>query len=236
MKRPYVLLFAALLAMGCSACSAKGAKQPEPASAPPQPAASASEPSQPASPASEPSQPAQALVQGNLVTVAFPTGQGEPSPAETAPVKVSLALPEGWSVKAPADTADRGMEFYQEDVYKGRIDLCPFEPMARDSAPAGDYYKTVYPELRLSRACVWDPYTPVKGEDGVAETGVATVMRTDLENAQPGKLAQAPTIESVGILSYDCALKAYAAIEFAADTVTHEQAQALAQSVTMTAA
>ncbi len=229
MKLSHTLLIG-ILTFSCTACQPANVQAPaaSPASAQVSPAASAAVEAPVASEAAETS-PDEEQISIVLSTDA----------QTAATVQLELSLPDGWSIQAVEQTEEAvpgalrtALELSCEGAPMGKVYFASFEPYT-DEIPPEEYYKTVYPELRLSRFCVWDPYTPVKGEGGKAETGIAVVSRIDMEHAQPGAMAAAPVSESLGILSYDCALKTYVAIEFAPDAVTEAQAREIAQKLSL---
>ena len=148
-----------------------------------------------------------------------------------------LALPERWTVK-PADKV-LGMdelgslyEFYNGEEYVGFIGCKPFALYEGDDVPPGDFYKTVYSELRLGRFSRWDDYTPVLTTE-TGEIALATVYYLDPDkiDKHPGALASVPEKKAPGILAYDKDLLVYIGIKLAPDAVTPKQQREIAESI-----
>lgn len=175
-------------------------------------------------------------------TVAFPAYQDgkdeyNASIYETEPFHLSVVLPDGWTIQQPADGAPSTpfpflpgytpLNIVDGGAYIGAICFNIFEPY-EDEIPQEEYYKTVYPELRLGSLYSWQEYTPVVSSP-TAETALATVYMVLQEDSLSA--AESPTLEVPGILSYDTGLGAYVAIQFAEGAATEEQLQAIAQSI-----
>lgn len=158
------------------------------------------------------------------------------------PFTASMILPAGWQAK-PLTGEENPMAgtflsqtgLYQGDALMAMIGFQTFTPY-EDEIPQEDYYKTVYPDLRLGSMSQWDPYTAVKTAE-TAETGIVTVSYHDPDQTDDASaLASVPVIEVPGILSYDKALNVYVGIQFAENAVTEEQVKAIAESLTLSAA
>ena len=110
-----------------------------------------------------------------------------------------------------------------------------FDPY-EDPIPEEQYYQTVYPGLRLSSVFHWDPYEAVKTTD-TAETGIADIwyLEPGEIDKHPGAMADVPQQETIGILSYDKELKVFIGMAFMPGTVSREQAEAVAQSISLSA-
>ena len=184
----------------------------------------------------------------NPVSISFPAyqeGQNE-SNAQiygTAPFIAALSLPDGWETRLPEEQDREGagpvytkVDFYRDGRYMGFIGFNTFTPVEGE-VPREDYYKTVYPELRLGSLCQWEPYKPVKS-DGTGEAAVCTVSYKDPQeiDKHPGALAEVPVVEVPGVLCYDKELKVYVGIQFAEDSLTDEQARQVAMSLELQAA
>lgn len=124
---------------------------------------------------------------------------------------------------------------YEKDKPVGYLGFNRFEPYTEEIQPE-EYYKTVYPGLRLSSSFHWDPYTVVK-RTAVAETGVVNIGFLDPSKIDryPGAMADVPQIETVGILSYNKELKVFVGIAFMPGTVDYTQAETIAHSISLTA-
>lgn len=154
------------------------------------------------------------------------------------PFVVAAVFPEGWQVRSPDTKSDdtfaffTPMDIYSGDQHIGLIGYNVFTPYDSADIPVGDYYKTVYPELRLSSICRWNDYIPVK-TTGTSETAVATVcyMKAEEIEKHPGAMPDVPVTEVPGILCYDKHLQAYIGIQFDENTVTEEQVLTIAESL-----
>ena len=144
--------------------------------------------------------------QVQTVSIEFPA-YTEPNPAQlpaverinsAAKFQVELALPAGWTVgqTPPRDAVPIPGDFYTTlficsgDGPIGYIGFNVFEPFDGD-IPQEEYYKAVYPGLRLSSFFHWDPYTAVKTTD-TAETGVAEIWYLDPNRQAPWRDAGRP--------------------------------------------
>lgn len=158
---------------------------------------------------------------------------------QTPKFQASVDLPENWiiqnakpggEINVPGDFYTP-LPIYDGDNPIGYIGFNIFEPYA-DEIPQEEYYKTVYPSLRLPSIFHWDPYTPIK-TSGTAETGIADIWYLDPEeiDRHPGAMPSVPQLETIGILSYDKELKVFIGMAFLPDTVTRQQAELIGQSV-----
>jgi hypothetical protein len=154
------------------------------------------------------------------------------------PFSAELDLPSGWEIKDTkgSETLPTGefytpVYIYEGDKIIGYIAFNVFEPYTGE-IPAEEYYKTVYPNLRLSSFYHWDPYTAVKTTD-MAETGIAEIEYIDpnVTENYTGAMSDAPRLRTIGILSYNKELGVYIGIAFMPDTIDREQAEEIAQTV-----
>lgn len=160
-----------------------------------------------------------------------------------APFTVALDLPSGWTLRESngGETVPPGefytpVYLYEGEKLIGYIGFNTFEPYEEEIAPE-EYYKTVYPPLRLPSIFHWDPYTPVAtGEDG--ETGVVDIWYLDPDkiDEHPGAMPEVPSLETRGILCYDKGLGVYVGIAFLPGSIEEDQLQAIARSVSLSAA
>lgn len=177
------------------------------------------------------------------VAVTFPQYALESSSAlhDVKPFTVRLDLPSGWDIRqAEADSEATGyfgehflyeLQIYDGDAFIGQMGFQVFEPY-EDEIPQAEYYKTVYPQLRLGRFYVWEPYTPVKtAQDFEAAVVTVSYMEPDEIEAHAGALASAPVTEVPGILAYDKARGVYVGIQFAENAVPLGQAEKIARSL-----
>lgn len=146
---------------------------------------------------------------------------------------------EQWHNQLPSgDFPCGGVYLYDGEGKKavGYIGISTFLPFQYEGLPfpSEDYYKGVFPELRLGSLCTWDPFHSVKVSES-GEVGICDIYfhDTDFMSENPSaSLAQVPTFESVGILAYDNELKVYIAIAFSADSgITKEQAEEMAKTL-----
>ncbi len=167
----------------------------------------------------------------NVVYVTFPAyqdGRTEYNAKiyDTAPFDVQLLLPRDWEVRLPDAETGRGspvsgalwtpVDVYDGETHIASIGFNRYTPYEGDDLPEGDEYKTVYPELRLPRMEIWDPYTPVRtDEDG--ESGIASITYVDpdfLEANPNASMAAAPELQTKGVLCFHRGLTAYVGIRF----------------------
>ena len=182
-------------------------------------------------------------IQNETISVEFPAYTENGLTAdETARFEVQLAFPQGWEIRQPAADNNQGvgyfsssflseLQIYQGNVFVGQMGFNSFEPY-EDEIPAEDYYKTVYPQLRLGRMYTWDAYRPVHTTE-FFEAAVAAVSYLDQAEIEkhPGAMPEVPVVEALGILAYDKSLKVYIGIQFAEDAVTAQQAEQMAKSI-----
>ena len=157
---------------------------------------------------------------------------------EIEPFSVSLALPQGWEIR-PLDAADEAASllmtpvgFYRGEEQVGTIGYFTYEPV-EEEVPADEYYKVVYPNLRLGSMTSWGDYEPVCGTS-TGETALMTVSYHTAEDlaANPGALAAVPVTESPGIVSYDDSRHVYVALHLLpGHGLTQEEILQLAQSI-----
>ena len=156
---------------------------------------------------------------------------------------VKVNLPENWVVEnrkpdvenlVPGDFYSM-LSIYEKDTLIGYIGFNIFDPY-EDSIPEEQYYQTVYPGLRLSSVFHWDPYEAVKTTD-TAETGIVDIwyLEPGEIDKHPGAMADVPQQETIGILSYDKELKVFIGMAFMPGTVSREQAETVAQSISLSA-
>lgn len=160
----------------------------------------------------------------------------------TPPFAVQVDFPASWTVQqtkgdetTPTGELHSKVYIYDADKLIGYIGFAIFEPYTKEIEQE-QYYKTVYPTLRLPSIAIWDPYTAVKTTDS-AETGIVDIWYLDPNEIDnyPGAMASVPQLETTGILSYDKERKVYIGIAFMPDTVDKAQAEAIAKTVSLTA-
>ena len=158
----------------------------------------------------------------------------------TPKFQVKVDLPEGWRIGETPNSGkvDIPGSFYSTVlVYKGEepaayVGFNQFEPY-QEEIPQEDYYKTVYPELRLSSMFVWDPYTTAAvWENG--EAGVAEIWYKNPQEAEKNKsMAEIPEIETVGVLAYNKELGVFVGIAFVPGTMELEQSKEIAKTISI---
>lgn len=164
----------------------------------------------------------------NTVYVTFPAYQDGRTADnsfqyDTQPFDAVLQLPQNWKVSLPAreERATGGplwtsVEIYDENGPVATMGFSRYERYEGGDLPREEYYKAVYPNLRLGSFVNWGDYTPVRTEEG-SESALATVTYlnpTQLEN-HPGAMAEVPQVQVPGILCYNDDLTVYTAIQFA---------------------
>lgn len=158
---------------------------------------------------------------------------------ETQPFAVQLRCPEGWEIKnglapeleahgtfLPMDLYDL-RSIYMDGECIGYLGFCVFEPY-EEEIPPEEYYKTVWPGLRLSSSCIWDPFVAVR-ED---ENGACGMAEITYYEERGGVKTECRT---QGILAYDKELQVYTGIAFLPGKVQETELAALADSLTFTA-
>lgn len=158
---------------------------------------------------------------------------------DALPVVMTAALPDGWSAAIPTEDEQVFTEpstpvgiYNERGEYVGYVGFGVFEPYEGEIPPE-DYYKTVYPTLRLGSLSVWDDYTPLVTTDD-AETALCTVRSSVEEDGKSA--AEWATIEAPGILSYDKTLGEWVAFYFEPDALTSAQQEKIARSITLSRA
>ncbi len=126
---------------------------------------------------------------------------------------------------------DSSMNIYQDGQLTGFVFFKQFTPYAGE-IPAEKYHETVWPDLRLSSMCIWDPFTSVKQwENG--ESGICDIYYTDLEVLDREHLtnAEAPHYMSHGVLAYDKEKEYYMGFAFAPNTVSEDTLVRISESL-----
>lgn len=189
-------------------------------------ASSSSDASVPESSISEPASSASEFKENvQTVSVPFPAYQEGRTEYnghifDTPPFSAQLQLPENWEIRMPDPLQSDGswlwtpMDIYENDQHVGKIAFNRYTEPEEGSIPPEEYYKAVYPELRLPRIEQWEPYTPVRTDEN-GESGIASVTYVDLEFIQENPdvaMAAVPELETKGILCYNKDMTAYVAI------------------------
>ncbi len=162
-------------------------------------------------------------------------------------MNIECTLPWNWTVQSTVTTPrpetdiplppgrfDYTVDLYQDDELIGYIGMSAFEPYTEE-IPQEEYHKTVWPGLRLSSMCVWDPFVSLT-TTGKCENGLVDIQYVDYEYMaeNPGTaVAAAPQYETFGILAYDKEEKMFCGFAFLPGRVSRETATKIALSVTM---
>lgn len=157
---------------------------------------------------------------------------------QTPPFMVVGDFPKDWAFKnekgdetLPLGEFYTPVYIYNNDKLLGYIGFNVFEPYTDEIEPE-NYYKTVWPALRISSFFNWEPFTSVIKSD-TAETGIADIwyLNPNKIDNHPSEMANVQILESLGILSYNKQLGVFIGIAFMPDSITREEAQHLAESV-----
>lgn len=173
--------------------------------------------------------------------VHFPREAGGPLGASAA-FDASLRIPDGWELReelspgcAMAGDFFNLVELADGERPVGWIGCCGFEPY-EEEVPQADYYKTVYPGLRLGSTINWGDYTPVRTDEN-SEAATAAVSYPDPDFSGPGlSNAAVPRVVADGILCYSKELKVYIGVQFIPGAVTEQQLNDIAQSLVLSPA
>lgn len=183
-----------------------------------------------------------------IESITFPAYITEGSPDDkmiqiindAKPFKLSIDLPDNWIIKnekgdetVPTRELYSKVFIYDDDKLVGYIGFDLFEPYTEEIEQE-NYYKTVYPKLRLPSIGFWDPYTAVKTTN-ISETGVVDIWYLDLSEIDnhPGAMPDVPSYETNGILSYNKELGVYIGVALMPDMVVQTQVEKIAQSISM---
>nr|MDD6336695.1 M56 family metallopeptidase [bacterium] len=151
---------------------------------------------------------------------------------------LQVTLPTGWVAKIPDERQSvfygefgTPLALYEGNNQVGTIFFGCYQPYD-GVAPDGDYYKVVYPALRLPSHYYWDICaTPVRSDStqGLQQTALARVYKTSEE--QNTALAPGEVVEMLGIVSFDDRKHAYVGIELDPEWVTEKQRLAIAEEM-----
>ena len=139
--------------------------------------------------------------------------------------------PEG-GTPLPISQFDYTVDLYQDNELIGYLGMSTFEPYTEE-IPVEDYHKTVWPGLRLSSMCIWDPFIPTDQTE-IYETGIADINYVDYEylNENPDAVtASAPQYKTFGILAYNKEQQMYCGFAFMPDKVSRETAEKIAATI-----
>ena len=176
-----------------------------------------------------------------LKKISYPI-EGSDTREEFPSFALTGTFPENWTLQKdnpagivlPGEFSDV-LYFYDGEQPMAAVGISTFDvsPEEEEQVPADQYYKVVYPELRIASWMHWDPYAAVAGDQGSWETGITDLYYLDPTqmDAYAGRLPDCPSFDTYGILSYHKGLNVYAGIAFQPDTVEREFAEQLAASV-----
>lgn len=151
--------------------------------------------------------------------------------------QVVAQFPDSWetrpydeSVYIPGDFSGV-LAIYNGNQPVAAIGYSEFTPYEDEIEPE-NYYKTVYPELRLSSIFGWDEYQPVKTTE-TGETALAHIWYCDPKelNNYMGAMPDCPILETNGILAFDKSLQVYVGVAFDPEQITREEVEALAKTL-----
>lgn len=155
---------------------------------------------------------------------------------DVKPFALRLDLPAGWTAALPPAEEREASAAGFTPVYlmadgqvKAVVSYNTFQ-LYEEEIPLEDFYKTVYPFLRLGSLYRWDTYTPIASSQ-TAETALSTVFYNEPVEGQDA--AAWPEVSVPGILSYDKERLVYIAIQFSDDSLSLEQLRAMAKSVSI---
>lgn len=155
---------------------------------------------------------------------------------DVEPFTLRLDLPAGWTAALPPpeerDASAAGFTpvyLMADGQVKAIVSYDVFQ-LYEEEIPLEDFYKTVYPFLRLGSLYWWDTYTPIVSSQ-TAETALATVFYKEPVEGQDA--AALPETSVPGILSYDKERLVYIAIQFSDDSLPLEELRAVAKSVSI---
>jgi hypothetical protein len=161
------------------------------------------------------------------VSLTFP---GEDAGTDISPFTVTLTLPSGWSLTDTATEdafpifpvlSKRGLSNAEEEAV-GAIGFSPYEPVEG----AEDDPRAIYSQIALGndyKFNVRDMYTVIQENDD-GETAITTVDYAASINNGAEKANR-------GIVAYNRDKRVYVAIELDSDSLSDEQAEAIAQSL-----
>jgi hypothetical protein len=155
-----------------------------------------------------------------------------------AKFSVHVDLPNKWVIETEKGDANLPLgEFYtplyiyEANQLIGYIGFNIFEPFTEE-IPKEQYYKTVWPTLRLSSMFMWEPFTSIKatetGEVGIADISYKDPTKIGTPNIS---MAEIQNLETIGILAYDKKLKVYIGMAFIPDIITRDKVISIAKSI-----
>lgn len=157
----------------------------------------------------------------------------QPQNAEKIYVQFTVPDPKGYFLENTDNDSYNIHSTFKGNLI-GEISCESFEPYTDTDVPEGEYYKTVYPSLRLSSIESWtaDYYKVVAGDDN-SESALCDVIGKDFTKADnyEGRLAELPTAEFDGILSCNKEQEVFVKIKFEKGYFTEEELEKLAQSI-----
>ncbi|MGM9625637.1 MAG: M56 family metallopeptidase, partial [Eubacteriales bacterium] len=177
----------------------------------------------------------------NLVTITqtptstlygYAEGYIEAHPDIWGACSVSFVLPDGWTIEERS--ARDGMIVDMDGTEKAEYRIVPFMPYdGEDEVPEGDWYKTVYAELRLSSMAVMRDYMPMNRnpENGrpVWENALAVWESEDEDFPDTATAAETRAVPMVLGYHEDCGM--FLQIIFCDDSVPTDVRKTIAESI-----
>ena len=167
----------------------------------------------------------------------------ELSDSRNAAFKLNITLPDGWSIDTDAkkeqyyDMYGGIYNIYNDGEYVGFIGCGSYPDYSLESDPeqypepfSADYYKAVYPELRLPAHYYWDISPEPLKRTSNGETALAVIYKQIPEDGVSA--AAWETLEKPGIVSYDDDKHVYVMIELE-PSVSEEVQRAIAESISL---
>ena len=163
---------------------------------------------------------------------------------EAENIRFTAKFPDDWEFKNENEGESgiplgefQGIKYiYSEDKLMGYIGYSSFKPYEdlENPIPDEEYYKTVFPELRLSNMYIWDPFTSVI-RNKTEETGIVDIEYIDEQkiNDFPGAMANVPRYNTKGILAYNKDLKIYVGIALMPEVSNEFDLTELAKTVSL---
>lgn len=159
--------------------------------------------------------------------------------SRNAEFRMNVTLPDGWSIDTDAkkDENNSTYEIYSNGEHMGYIGCGSYPDYSLESDPeqypepfSADYYKAVYPELRLPAHYYWDISPEPLKRTSNGETALAEVYLHIPEEGIPA--ANWEWLEKPGIVSYDDDKHVYVMIELE-PSVSEEVQRAIAESISL---
>ena len=151
--------------------------------------------------------------------------------------RLNITLPDGWSIDVKNDENKSIYEIYSNGEHMGFIGCGSYPDYSLESEPeqypepfSADYYKAVYPELRLPAHYFWEISPEPLKRTSNGETSLAVVYKQIPEDGVSA--AAWETLENPGIVSYDDDKHVYVMIELE-PSVGEEVQRKIAESISL---